>query len=264
MSLSFGNTFLSRDDLASFREKKNHLEPEYADAYNAWKAKDTEESRDKLLGSISPFLAEHIGTISGADPNYLRIQSKVLAMKAMSKYDPQKSSLKTFLNYQMMPLRRNVRQQMNVLGVPDRLLVANHQMDNTETELQEELGRMPTTLELADCMAISPKQIERLRRLSHATNTGGETSLDDENVMGDRKAIRRNLSPEYRHIFVQSALKNDPKSALIYEFDNRLNGRRNLSTADLAKKLGLSPNAVSQRRARIAEIVNRAEKDIYG
>ena len=40
------------------------------------------------------------------------------------------------------------------------------------------------------------------------------------------KLFRRSLSPEYRHIFVQSALQNDPKSALIYEFNNQLAGRR--------------------------------------
>jgi DNA-binding Lrp family transcriptional regulator len=63
---------------------------------------------------------------------------------------------------------------------------------------------------------------------------------------------------------VLSALRNDPRSALIYEIDNGLNGRQRLSVTELADMLKLSPGAVSQRRSKILEIVNKAERDIYG
>jgi len=74
----------------------------------------------------------------------------------------------------------------------------------------------------------------------------------------------RNLPLEYRHQYVLSALRNDPKSAFIYEIDNGLNGRQRLPVTELADQLGLSPGAVSQRRNRITEITNNAEKAIYG
>lgn len=258
------NVFLSRADLDSFSIPKNRLEPQYTDVYTAWKTNNDETTRDNLLTAISPFIEKNIRGIPGGDPNYLSIRGKILAMNALEKYDPEQSALETYLNHQLMPLRRTSRQQMNMLGLPDRLLLAGRDLDNVEIELTDELGRMPTTLELADRLSMSTKQIERIRRMGHARNSGSQLTPDEEGQTGGSEAVMRQLPDEYRHTFVLSALRNDPKSALIYEHDQQLHGRQQLSTAELAQKLGLSPGAISQRRNRIDVIRNNAEKEIYG
>jgi len=262
--MGLGNIFLARNDLDSLSATPDHLEPDYADAYRSWQAKDDEEARDKLLEAIAPAIERNIRGIPGGDANYLRIRAKILAMNAMAKYDPAKSSLNTYLNHQLMPLRRTARQQLNVLGLPDRRLTAAWQLESAETELADELGRMPTTPELADKLSMSTNQIERVRRMAHARNTGSFLTADEEGQLGDPEAVVRRLPDEYRHQYVLSALHSDPKSALIYEHDERLHGREKLSTAALAEKLGVTPGAVSQRRSRIDVIRNRAEQDIYG
>jgi len=259
-----GNVFLSRGDLDSFGVPANRLEPDYSAAYRSWKEHDTEDTRDSLLTALAPAIERNVRGIPGGDPNYLRIRAKILAMNAMGKYDPAKSSLDTYLNHQLMPLRRTARQQMNVLGLPDRVLMATRQLESAETELADELGRLPTTAELADKLSLSPKQIERIRRTTHARNSGRSLTQNEEGQVGDAEAVTRHLPDEYRHQYVLSALRNDPKSALIYEHDERLHGREPLSTAALAEKLGLSPGAVSQRRNRIDVIRNNAEREIYG
>jgi RNA polymerase sigma-B factor len=260
----FGNIFLSRDDLDSLSAPKNRLEPQYADAYNTWREKNDDSSRENLLHVITPAIDRTVHGIHGSDQNYMKLQGKILAMKAMDRYDPEQSSLETYLAHQLMPLRRTARQQMNVLGIPDRLLMVSQQLGSTEIELQDELGRMPTTAELADKMHISTKQIERIRQMTYARNTGSFLTPDEEGTVGGNMEVARNLPAEYRHQYVLSALRSDPKSVLIYEIDNGLNGRQKLSVTELADKLGLSPGAVSQRRNRITEIVNNTEKEIYG
>jgi len=261
---NLGNIFLSRDALDSLSPPKNRLEPQYADAFHAWREKNDDSSRENLLHAITPAIDRTVQGIHGTDPNSMRLQGKILAMKAMDRYDPEQSSLETYLTHQLMPLRRTARQQMNVLGIPDRLLMASQQLEGAEIELQDELNRMPTTNELADKMHISAKQIERIRRMTHARNTGSVLTPDEEGTVGGNMEVARNLPVEYRHQYVLSALRNDPKSALIYEIDNGLNGRQSLSVTELADQLGLSPGAVSQRRNKIMEIVNNAEKEIYG
>ena len=264
MDTSFGDIFLSRNDLDSLATPKNRLEPQYTLPYHAWREKKDDTSRENLLQAVTPFIERNIQGIRGADPNYLRLQGKILAMKAMDHYDPEQSSMETYLTHQLMPLRRKARQQMNVLGIPDRLLMASQQLESAETELQDELGRLPTTTELSDKLHISAKQIERIRRMTHARNTGSFLTPDDEGEVGGSQEVTRNLPAEYRHQYVLSALRNDPKSALIYEHDHGLHGRQRLPVTELAGRLGVSPGAVSQRRNRIAEIVNNAERDIYG
>jgi len=261
--MGIGNVFLARNDLDSFTVPESRLEPEYTEAFGAWKQKDDEDTREKLLSTISPAIDRTVRGIGG-DPNYLGIRAKILAIRAMGKYDPAKSSLDTFLNHQLMPLRRTNRQQMNVLGLPDRMLLATRQLASAEIELTDELGRMPTTSELSDKLSMSSKQIERLRRMTHARNSGSFLTPDEEGQTGDSQAVTRQLPEEYRHQYVLSALRNDPKSALIYEHDQGLHGRQSVSTVELAEKLGLSPGAISQRRNRIDVIRNNAEREIYG
>jgi DNA-directed RNA polymerase specialized sigma subunit len=169
---SFDNVFLSRGEIASLDQPKNRLEPQYAAAYTAWRDGKDDRSREDLLKAITPAIDRAVSGIHGADPNYMKLQGKLLAMQAMDRYNPEQSALETYLTHQLMPLRRTARQQMNVLGIPDRLLMASQQLESTETELQDELGRMPTTRELSDKLSISPKQIARMRRMTHARNTG--------------------------------------------------------------------------------------------
>ena len=263
--MDFSGTFLAQRDIDALAVPKNKLEPTYSDSYKAWRDnREDEAARDGLLRAVSPFIDKTVQSIPGADANYLKIRGKVLAMNAMGKYDPEQSSLETYLTHQLMPLRRTARQQMNVLGLPDRMLMASQQLDGAEVELTDELGRMPTTQELSDRMQISAKQIERIRRMAHARNTGTFLTPDEEGTVGGGSEVVGRLPDAYRHQYVMSALEKDPKSLLIYEHDQQLHGRPKLSTNELAEKLGLSPGAISQRRQRIGEVSNNAEREIYG
>jgi DNA-directed RNA polymerase specialized sigma subunit len=261
---TFQNVFLTGSDLDSLSQPKpkNFLEPQYEPAFTAWSNDRSETNREALLQAISPVIANNVALVGNADKNYLTIQGKILAMKAMERYDPQKASVATYLSKQLFPLRRYARQQMNVLGMPERMMMASQRLESSELELEDVLGRSPTTDELADHMGLSVRQIERIRRGGHAKNTGSYDTPDEEGNISS-PAVRRSLPQKYLHEYVLSALDSDPVSRYIYENDVGLHGRTTLSNQDLASKLRLSPGAVSQRRRKILEIVNKAEQRIY-
>jgi len=261
---AFQNIFLTANDLDSLSQPKpkSFLEPQYEPAFTAWSHDRSDANREALLQAISPVIANNVALVGNADKNYLTIQGKILAMKAMEKYDPQKASIATYLSKQLFPLRRYARQQMNVLGIPERMMMASQQLESAEVELEDKLGRAPATDELADHMKVSVKQIERIRRSSHARNTGSYDTPDEEGNMSS-PAVRQTLPQKYLHEYVLSALDSDPVSRFIYENDAGLHGRTTLSNQDLASKLRLSPGAVSQRRRKIFEMVNKAEQMIY-
>ena len=261
---TFQNVFLTGSELDSLTQPKpkHFLEPQYEPAFTAWSADRSDANREALLQAISPVIANNVALVGNADKNYLTIQGKILAMKAMERYDPQKASIATYLSKQLYPLRRYARQQMNVLGMPERLMMASQRLESAELELEDNLGRSPTTDELADHMGLSVKQIERIRRGSHARNTGSYDTPDEEGNISS-PAIRRSLPQKYLHEYVLSALDSDPVSRTIYENDVGLYGRTTLSNQDLASKLRLTPGAVSQHRKKILEMVNKAQQMIY-
>ncbi|GHT30359.1 hypothetical protein FACS1894214_0050 [Planctomycetales bacterium] len=259
------NVFLLPADLESLQTKKpsSYLEPEYEPYYREWKERPSDRSREKLLDAISPVIEKNIKLIGGADPNYLSIKGKVLAMKAMDRYDPDKSAMSTFLSYQLMPLRQKARQQMNMTGIPDRVLQDVHRLEGAENELEDVLGRAPTTDELADKLGVSIKHIEKIRKSGHARNSGSFETPDEEGGTSSPE-VRRTMDSKYLHEYVLSALDSDPVSKYIYETDNGLFGRQPASVTALAERFKLSPGAISQRRAKIYEIVNNADTMIYG
>ena len=259
-----GNIFLSRDDIDSLKspaEKKIRLEPEYTDVYQTWKKFPTEANRDRVLGQISPIIDRAVGQIPG-DRNYLTVRGKILALQSLDKYDPSISSLSTYLSNALLPLRRYARAQMNVLGVPERAMILASQLEGAETDLEDELGRAPTTAELADKMQMSVAAIENARRSTHARNSGAMEAPTEE---GDifTPVVARSIPEKYQHDYMLSRFSADPVSSFIYENDFQLNGRRRLQTAALAKKLKITPGAVSQRRQKIYEALNSMQKYIY-
>jgi RNA polymerase sigma-B factor len=261
--VTFKNVFLTADDLKSVADTKpkTFLEPQHQAAYTSWREDNSDKNRAALLQSISPLIDYHVSTIGNADKNYLTIQGKILAMRAMEKYDPTKASLSTYLSGQLIPLRRYARQSMNILSVPERVMLASQQLEGAEVELEDTLGRSPTTDELADHLGMSTRQIEKIRRTNHAQNTGAYNTPSEDGSMRS-PAVKRSISQKYVHDFVLSALDADPISKFIYENDNGLHGRKILTNQELAAKLRLSPGAVSQRRKRILEILNKAQDRI--
>jgi DNA-directed RNA polymerase specialized sigma subunit len=263
MSSDFGNIFLSRDHLSELAHPpaKNRLEPEYAEAYNQWKKSPTEANRDQVLSHISPIIHYAVSQIPG-DRNYLTIRGKILAAQALEKYDPAVASLGTYLSQALLPLRRYARAQMNVLTVPERVLLLSQQLEGAETELEADLGRAPTTAELADHMKMSAAAIEKARRALHARNSGSfEVPSEEGNISSP--AVSRKIPEKYQHDYVLSRFSSDPVSSFIYENDCQMHGRKKLSTEELAKKLKITPGAVSQRRQKIYATLNSMQKLLY-
>jgi DNA-directed RNA polymerase specialized sigma subunit len=264
MPAGISNIFLSREDIDSFnRPPESRLEEEYAPHYNAWKQKKTIENSDALIKQISPYVEKQIRGMMGENAsNYLNMKGKMLALKALDRYDPTQSSIKTYLSMQLQPLRRDAMQQTNILKVPQNLLQDVGRLESKELELEDELGRPPTSIELADRMGVSLKKINRMRQAISSQNTGAY--LIEGDTSSQLPVVSATMNEKYRHDFVMSALRNDPINQFIYETDNELNGRKPLNVVAMAKRLKVSPGLISQRRAKINEIVNTAERKIYG
>jgi DNA-directed RNA polymerase specialized sigma subunit len=264
--MAFDNVFLTREDIASLQpESKDRLESKYKDVYQRWKDDANQDNTDAMLQAITPVVRTAVYGMGGTgDRNYLEMQGKILAMRSLKNYDSQKSSIDTYLTQNLQSLRRKSRQQMNILGTPDRLLTLQGRIGETESELEESLGRMPTTRELADKLGVSLKQIERARALQYAPNSGSFGNEGAEGESYSSPAVERRLPDVYRHEYVMSALHDDPISQVIYEMDNSLHGRQPMGIVEMAKQLKVSPSYISRSRNRLSELANRAEKEIYG
>ena len=223
-------------------------------AFHAWKKAPTPQTTSALLTQVSPIIDTAMVNYGGGSPT-LRSRAKLMSLQAMKTFDPTKGSMKTHLLSQLRGLQRVAGGETQAIAVPERIVLQRMAVANAEKELEDRLGRLPSTTEVGQHLGLSAKRIAVLRRAHNPVNTGAiarddEDSADPASVLpGDTAAA------DAWRTFVHKTL--DPTNQLILEHSAGMFGRRPLSTGELADKLGISAGAVSQRKAKIQELLDR-------
>lgn len=236
-------------------ERLGKLEPDYIAPYKAWKTSDTPETRAALLSAVAPVLSRGVTTYGGGD-KLMGGHAKLLALKALPTYDPQQGRLDTHLLSHLQGLQRIYGKQQQLLKVPERIVLDYGKLQETEKELEDKLGRIPTIGELQRQTGLSRARIAKIRQANTGVATTGMAPTEENDlssvasrIVGDDRAAQAWLD------FVHDDLS--PTDQVIMEHLMGLYGKRKMSTKDLAKQLAITPGAVSQRAAKIQNLINQ-------
>jgi DNA-directed RNA polymerase specialized sigma subunit len=246
-----------------FGAPANRLENRYAPAFHAWKADPSPAQADSFLKSIDPIVQEGMNVYGGRAANpMMRSRARRIALDAASKYDPTRASLKTHLMAHLQGLRRYGAEQNRVIHVPEAVALDQHHLNEAEAELSDQLGRDPSDLELADHTGLSRRRIAHIRSYRAAVPEGRLASLADQDEEGGagggfEPAVEGPDRSVLRAQFLYHDL--DPHDQVILEYGMGLNGAPKLPAAQIARRLRLSPGAVSQRAARIQQMLDEFE-----
>lgn len=190
-----------------------------------------------------------------------------MALDALPRYDARQAKLKTFLMNQLQGLRRAAAKDAAVINIPEQVQLDHHHMARAEDELRDRLGRDPSTDELADETGLSARRIAYVRRLKMPAAEGGVLQPlrgaegDDFNDPAVRSPTGGDDARAW-HDFVYASL-TDPADRVVMEHSLGLYGKPVLSNQEIARRLGVTPSAVSQRKTRIqGRLDERAELGI--
>lgn len=239
-------------------DAKSLLEPEFADDFGSWQSLPSPKSTTKLLNRLQPTVDRAISAHVGASNPILKSRAKQLTLQALRGYDPYKAKLSTHLFNQLQGLKRIARKQTQVIAIPERISLAQGQLIQAEAELQERLGRDPTNAELADHTGLSLRRLGQIRAApSNAMPEGYYESLaGEEGGGGFLPGVEGGPTDAYLEL-VHGDL--DPTNQFIVEATLGLHGRKKLSNQQIAAKLGLTPGAVSQRKAMIDRMIDEQQ-----
>jgi DNA-directed RNA polymerase specialized sigma subunit len=241
----------------------NRLEPQFAPAFHAWSADPSPAKSDDFLKAIDPVVQEGLNVYGGRNNNpMMRSRARRIALEAASKYDPAKAGLKTHLMAHFQGLRRYGAQQSQVIKVPEAVALDQQHLTESETELRDQFGRDPSDLELADHTGLSRKRIAHIRGYRPAVAEGRLASLADQDEEGGAgggfdPAVEGPDRSMLRAQFLYHDL--DPHDQVILEYGLGLNGSPKLPAAQIARRLRISPGAVSQRASRIQQKLDELE-----
>jgi DNA-directed RNA polymerase specialized sigma subunit len=247
----------------SFSAPTNRLEPKFAPAFHAWSANPNPTSSDAFLKAVDPVIQEGLNVYGGRSANpMMRSRARRIALQAAGRYDPSKASLKTHLMAHLQGLRRYGAQQNQVIHVPEAVALDQHHLNEAEAELSDRLGRDPSDLELADHTGLSRRRIAHIRGYRSPVSEGRLALLADEDEEGGagggfEPAVEGPDRTKLRAEFLYHDL--DPHDQVILEYGMGLNGATKLPASQIARRLKLSPGAVSQRAARIQQMLDEFE-----
>jgi len=225
------------------------LEPDLEAPYRAWRSKRNPQTTATLLTSLQPTIDRGLQLFGGGPNPVLAGKAKRLTLQALETYDPNQGRLATHVTNHLRGLQRSSRQQLSVLGAPQRAFAEYNRLNMAHQDLEDSLGRTPTTLELADKLSWSVTKIRKLQNLQMGVPASQLTQqLDNSWLPG----VQRQTGAWTDLIYPDLT----PSQQLIIDHTLGLHGRRVLSNQQLAGKLGLSPGAISQQKERLQRILD--------
>lgn len=236
----------------------DYLEDEYRPAYETWQQNQTPEGNAAFLQAINPVVQKGI-QMYGSDSPLSASRGRLMALDAMRKYDPKRSRLQSHLLNQMQGLRRVTQQQQNVLRVPERILLESQRLRAYQQELSDELGREPSDAELSDRLGVSPQRLAKIRTYQPGMTSGQVEAIDP--LSGGSAGRLPGSRNEASDLWVQIVHQDlNPIDQKILEMSLGLNGQPKRSNQEIAKALGRSPGAITQRKVRIQSLLNQEQQ----
>jgi DNA-directed RNA polymerase specialized sigma subunit len=241
-------------------KKPAGVSAEFDSVYPQWTANKTPETSSALLHSLQPVIDTAVMSYAGqsASPT-IRSRAKLMTLKALETYDPNRGNVRTHLLSQLQSLRRLSAQSQNIISIPEQVGLDYTRLNDTENELRDQLGRDPTDSEIADATGLSTRRIQKIRAFNQPVSEGMTTRevTDEESYGGDVASAIPNSTraADAWFNFVYEDL--GPVDKLIADMTLGRNGRRKTSTQEIARRLNITPGAVSQRAAKIQAMLDK-------
>ena len=233
--------------------------PDLDQAYQSWAQKPTQDALGSMLDAAEPVIQSALTSYARGDKG-LHTQAKKLTAQAVQSYDPNRGvKLQSHIMTQLQPLRRIHATRATPLRVPERVRTDLYHLRQAQQNFMDRFGRDAADSELAEQMGVPIPRIRHIRKFmsrempeSAFTMPSGE---GDAEVFypGVQKSSPEDIWIEYVH---HDASPMDQK---ILEWKTGYNGKKQLSTLEIARRLRISPSAVSQRATRMAKKLNELQ-----
>lgn len=223
--------------------------PVQKDPYSQWKKDPSSQNTKALLDYLKPTIDSALHSYVPGQEDQFRLKATSLAMQGLKRYDPQKSaSPRTFVFNQLQRLNRVRRQRENPIHIPESQVYLKQTVSKKYAQLQESLGRDPSYQELSEYTKMSQKKLRDILQTGATVNDSSTL-----NQAGDSTFTSFADQDKDMYSYVYNSVS--PVDQKIMEWSSGYG--KQLSNNEIAKRLKLSPGAVSQRKAKIQQMLGQ-------
>jgi DNA-directed RNA polymerase specialized sigma subunit len=200
-----------------------------------------------LMHSLRPFVNKQANLWANRHrdipPGAIRAEFTNQLVQALETYNPNRGAqLNTHIQHQLKKAQRFVTTYQNPARIPENRTYRIRELQDAESRLDEQFGRPPNQLELADHLKWSPRQIDLLQREIRKSRPTGQFSVDPATMTPSRhqevlRLLPYDLTPDERSVF---------------EYLYGIGGKPQLEPGQIAQRLGMSAPKVSRLKKSIA------------
>lgn len=229
------------------------LKTEDVRLWQQWNRTKSEADLQALLRHLQPVISQQVTRWGGTlARSMLETRAKVLVVEAIRSYDPSRgAALATHVTNQLQKLSRTVYTHTAAARLPEHKAVSMTSFSVGVEQLQNELGRDATTMELADHMGWSQPRVEEFRRAygrkellaSGEFNPSMFPIADEEDpIVG---FVYHDMSPQHQQLF---------------EHVTGYGGASQLSNPELMKKFNMTQGQLSYQKRKMKDLFHEALK----
>lgn len=214
-----------------------------------WRSSRSPSDLTLLLRAFNPLIQGSVNKYANAPipRSALEAEAKKWAVEAFKSFDPSRGvKLSTHVTNYMMKLYRYTGKHQNVGRMPEHQIMQIRPFQSAESQLSDNLGRPPTTTELAEHLGWNANRVNQMQK-SIRKDIASTTGLGD----GDYTSYSQEgeiLAMGYW------SLTNEEK--LVYDYTTGSNGKPKIKPGEIARKMNVSPSKISKIRNSIGSKLN--------
>lgn len=199
-----------------------------------------------FIKEVTPTIDKCVASFANNDSSY-KTQARLLAIEAAKSYDPDKgSNIDTHVYNHLKRLQRLAAQRSNLTKISENMALDKLQVARAIREYTADHGVDPSTEDLAAMLGMSRKRIDAIMN-NKATVTDSMFATDEGDSL---VAVKSSRAIDLYNNAIYDELDDIDKK--IYEWATGYGKGERLSNAEMAKRLNITPAAVSQRYSKIS------------
>lgn len=220
------------------------------DLVSVWQKNPDEELTSLVLHKMKPTISSAMTSYAPGHNKDLAVKAASLTLSALRTYDPDRGTdPATHVFHTLKRLNRYASRRQNIIPISERASMERRQILGAQAEFIDTYDREPSELELADLTGYSLKKVRKILAGNKITSSSAQINPETQSTNFFTSDV---TDDDYYDYVYRSVGPIDQK---IMEWSSGKNGKE-LSNKEIAERLHITPAAVSQRRAKIMNLMS--------